>query len=99
MNIVFSRASIVPRLMSHTVLEFLSTMKTRVRDSRARICSSPSFVNRMFTVVYPVIAIWSALDSLLIVLEETEGSQRYRSEESVLDDGSEVQHFLLYEMT
>jgi hypothetical protein len=68
LNIVFSRDSIVPRLMSHTVLEFLSTMKTRVRDSRARICSSPSFVNRMFTVVYPVIAIWSALDSLLIVL-------------------------------
>ena len=57
--------------MSHTVLQAFSTLKTYVKYNH--ICSSPSFVNRMYTVVCTVNAISSALCDLLIVLRETEG--------------------------
>jgi hypothetical protein len=60
-------------LLSHTVVEFFSTMETFVKDNHGWICCSPSFVNRMYPVVYTVSAISSALDSLLIALKATEG--------------------------
>ena len=54
--------------MSHTVLEAFSTLKTYIKDNHGRICSSLSFVNRMYRVLYSVNTILFALCELLIVL-------------------------------